>query len=108
MDKGDFVGRAGLAEHQRRGPRRCLVGVGLTEPGVPRADYPLLHDGRAVGAVTSGTRSPTLGKGIALGYVEPAASGLGTALAVEIRSRAVAAEVVRLPFHRSGGERRTP
>jgi aminomethyltransferase len=108
MDKGEFVGRDALAAHRQRGPRRCLVGVELTEPGVPRADYAILHDGRRVGAATSGTRSPTLGKGIALGYVEPAASGPDTALAVEIRGRAVAAKVVRLPFYRSGEARRTP
>ena len=105
MDKGDFVGRAALEEHRRRGPRRCLVGVELVEAGVPRAGYRVLREHRAVGELTSGTKSPTLGKGIALGYVEPAASGPGTALAVEIRGRAAAARVVPLPFYRSGGER---
>jgi len=103
MEKGDFLGRAALAVHRERGPRRSLVGVVLGEAGVPRAGYRLLCDGKPVGAVTSGTMSPTLGKGIALGYVEPTASGVGTTLAVEIRGRAVAAQVVRLPFYRSGG-----
>jgi aminomethyltransferase len=105
MDKGDFVGRAALVTHRAHGPRRCLVGVELSEPGVPRAGYRILRDGRAVGEVTSGTKSPTLGKGIALGYVEPTASNRATALAVEIRGKPVAARVVRLPFYRSGGER---
>jgi aminomethyltransferase len=105
MEKGDFVGRAALAAHRRRGPRRCLVGIELTEPGIPRAGYRVLANDRVLGDVTSGTKSPTLGKGIALGYVEPAASEPGTALAVEIRGRAVAARVVRLPFYRSSGER---
>lgn len=108
MDKGEFIGRAALEEHKRRGPRRCLIGLELDQAGVPRADYPLLRDGRPIGKVTSGTKSPTLGKGIALGYVEPAASGRDTALAVEIRSRAVAAHVVRVPFYRSTGEPQTP
>jgi aminomethyltransferase len=100
MDKGEFVGRAGLAAHLQRGPRRLLVGVALTTPGVPRAGYRVLRDGVAVGELTSGTKSPTLGKGIALGYVEPAASRVGTALAIEIRGRAIPAEVVSLPFYR--------
>lgn len=107
MDKGDFVGRAALEAHRQRGLQRCLVGVELVELGVPRAGYRLLRDGRPVGEVTSGTKSPTLGKGIALGYVERAASGVGTALAVEIRGRAVAAQVVRVPFYRSGMGPRT-
>ncbi|MGH7789303.1 MAG: glycine cleavage T C-terminal barrel domain-containing protein, partial [Candidatus Binatia bacterium] len=97
-----FVGRAALEAHRRRGPRRCLVGIEMRDPGVPRADYRLLRDGTAVGVLTSGTKSPTLGKGIALGYVEPAVSPVGTGLAVEIRGRAAAVEVVRLPFYRSG------
>jgi aminomethyltransferase len=108
MDKGDFVGRAALEAHRQRGPRRCLVGIELTEPGVPRAGYRLLQQGRPLGEVTSGTKSPTLGKGIALGYVEPSASGPNAAMAVEIRSREVAARVVRLPFYRSGGQREAP
>ena len=108
MDKGDFVGRAGLETHRQRGPRRCLVGIELTEPGVPRAGYRVLRQGSAVGEVTSGTKSPTLGKGIGLGYVEPSASGPDTPTAVEIRGREVAARVVRLPFYRSGGQREAP
>ena len=101
-DKSDFVGRAALLADRARGPRRCLVGVELTGPGVPRAEYRVLRDGQPVGVLTSGTKSPTLGKGIALGYVEPAASAVGTTLAVEIRGRAVAAQVVSLPFYRRG------
>ena len=101
LDKGDFVGRAALLEAKARGPRRCLVGIETTAAGIPRADYPLLRDGARVGQVTSGTKSPTLGKGIALGYVEPTASALGTALAVEIRGRAIEAQVVRVPFYKA-------
>ncbi len=102
-EKGDFIGRDALLAAQARGPRRRLVGVELVDAGVPRADYRVLRDGQAVGALTSGTKSPTLGKGIALGYVEPAASAAGTTLAVEIRGRAAAARVVPLPFYRRGG-----
>jgi aminomethyltransferase len=102
MEKDDFVGRAALQAHRQHGPRRSLVGIELTEPGIPRAEYRILRDGQAIGAVTSGTKSPTLGKAIGLGYVDPAASAIETVLAVEIRGRAVAARVVRLPFYRSG------
>ena len=101
LDKGDFVGRAALREAKAHGLRRCLVGIETTAAGIPRADYALLRDGARVGHVTSGTKSPTLGKGIGLGYVDPAVSGIGTPLAVEIRGRAVDATVVRVPFYRS-------
>ncbi|MBX3025318.1 glycine cleavage system aminomethyltransferase GcvT [bacterium] len=101
--KGEFVGRAALLAARARGPRRLLVGIELVDPGVPRAEYRVLRDGEPVGVLTSGTKSPTLGKGIALGYVDPAASAVDTALAVEIRARAAAARVVPLPFYRRGG-----
>ncbi len=100
LDKGEFVGREALDTQRRQPVGRCLIGIELLEPGVPRAGYRLLQNGQPVGDITSGTKSPTLGKGIALGYVERAASALGTALAVEIRGRAVAAQVVRVPFYR--------
>jgi aminomethyltransferase len=54
----------------------------------------------AVGEVTSGTRSPTLGSFIGLAYVITGASAPGTPLAVEIRSRHVPARVVDRPFYR--------
>src|SRR5438034_7985546 len=69
LDKGDFVGRAVLAEQAARGVARRLVGLELAEPGVPRHGYAVWRDGVAVGTVTSGTRSPTLGTYIGLAYV---------------------------------------
>jgi len=102
MEKGEFLGRAALRRRLAEGVRRRLIGLALVEPGVPRADYRILRGGDPVGVVTSGTRSPTLGKGIALGYVDAVAAATGTRLAVEIRNRAVGAEVVPLPFYRRG------
>jgi len=84
------------------GTARKLIGLELTERGVPRDGY-AIHagvDGPKVGAVTSGTLSPTLGKAIAMGYVPPEHGAVGTALAVEIRGRLVPATVVKRPFYR--------
>ena len=55
-----------------------------------------------VGAVTSGTWSPSLGEAIALAYVPPAAAKLGTELAVQIRGKSEPAVVVKRPFYRRG------
>ncbi len=96
----DFIGRAALAQQKEAGPPRKRVGLILTDRGVPRADCAILHDGEPVGVVTSGTMSPTLGKPIAMGFVPPALAAPGTALAIEIRGRPVAAEVVPLPFYK--------
>ncbi len=98
--KASFIGHEALRRQQQDGVSRRLVGLTLTEPGIPRAGYPILGDGKVIGTVTSGTKSPTLGKAIALGYVATGWAGIGTRLAIDIRGRAVAATVVPLPFYR--------
>lgn len=100
LNKGDFIGRDALLRQRSGGVPRHLVGVMMREPGIPRQGYSILHDGEIVGTVTSGTKSPTLGKAIALGYVASTWREVGTKLSVDIRGRAVPAEVVPLPFYK--------
>ena len=98
LDKGPFIGSDVLS---RKEPlRRRLVGLEMEEAGIAREGYPIFHDDREVGRVTSGTFSPTLGKAIALGYVSTDAAALGTEVRVEIRRRRVSARTVRVPFVR--------
>ena len=66
-DKGEFVGRAALAEQKAAGVQRKLVGFEMREPGIPRHGYLLGKDGQRVGEVTSGTQGPTVKKAIGLG-----------------------------------------
>ena len=100
FSKPAFIGRAVLARQKAEGPPRRLVGLELVEPGIARSGYALYRNDRAVGRVTSGTRSPTLGKSIALGYLSPEAAESGAAIDVEIRGRKVCAKIVSLPFVR--------
>jgi aminomethyltransferase len=65
--------------------------------GIARHDYPVKADGETVGRVTSGTRSPTLGKAIGLALVSP---GVEDRFEVEVRGKAVAARAVPLPFYK--------
>jgi aminomethyltransferase len=97
---GDFVGREALAEIAEHGPRRTLVGLTVVGRGIARHGHPIVEDGRAVGAVTSGTMSPTLGKPIAMGYVPSDDTAPGTMLGVDIRGAEVPAEIVALPFYK--------
>jgi len=99
LDKGDFVGRQALQKQKEAGLSRKLVGFTLTEPGIPRHGYAVLQDGKQVGVVTSGTKSPTLSTSIGLAYVPPAAAAEGSTFAVDIRGRAAAAKVVKTPFY---------
>ena len=97
---GDFVGREALAARASEGPRRRLVGLTIRSRRIPRHGYPVLADGQARGAVTSGAPSPTLGVPIAMAYLEAGTDLEHSVLAVDIRGDAVPADVTELPFYR--------
>ncbi len=96
--KGEFIGKSALMKVQREGLRRKLVGFELQDKAFPRQGYPIRASGTSVGTVTSGTFSPTLDRGIGLGYVPPALSEPGKRIAISVRNREVPATVVALPF----------
>lgn len=101
LDKGsDFIGRDALMAEKAEGLRRKLVGIELTERGVPRAGYPILQNGVVVGALTSGVMAPTLGKPIGMGFMETGEMTPGNAIAIEIRGKQIPAEIVPLPFYK--------
>ncbi len=93
-----FIGQAALQKQKEAGLPRKLVGIRLLERGVPRSPYRVLQAGKPVGEVTSGTFSPSLNIGVALGYVPTGLAAIGTRLEIEIRDQAVPAEVVAVPF----------
>jgi aminomethyltransferase len=101
MEKGDFIGRAALERAKSSGLTRTLVGLEMVERGIARDGYCCCDEtGKAIGVVTSGSPSPTLGKNIALAYVPPAMSVIGTPVYVEIRSQKAKAQVVPTPFYK--------
>ena len=96
--KESFRGSEILREQRAQGKVRSLRGLLLLERGVPRAGMPVLdNSGREVGLVTSGTYSPTLKAGVALALLEPNIE-LGLHVAIDIRGRAIAAQIVKIPF----------
>lgn len=101
MEKGEFIGRAALEHAKAAGLQRTLVGIEMIDRGIARDEYRCLDEsGQPIGVVTSGSPSPTLGKNIALAYVPPAFSALGTVLCVEIRGQKYKAHVVATPFYK--------
>jgi aminomethyltransferase len=102
FDKGAFIGRDALLRQRSEGLAKQLVGLKMEGSGVPRHGYTLWSGNDRLGAVTSGTQSPTLGVGIALGYAPPSFCSVGQTLDVEIRNRRVPARVIALPFYRRG------
>ena len=100
LEKGDFVGRAALQAIALAGPSRKLIGLQMLENAIPRAGYEVRADGAAVGKVTSGTLSPTLGEKIAMALVPAEFSDIGNAFDVVVRERPYRAEQVKLPFYK--------
>ncbi len=96
-DKGDFPGRDALVAERERGIHRRLVGISTPSRRPPRAGYPILVDGAAVGEVTSGNYSPVLEHGIALGFVPPDVA-VGDEVAIDVRGNRVPGQVVATPF----------
>src|SRR5258705_3200252 len=101
MEKGDFIGRAALERAKAAGLTRTLIGLEMIDRGIARDEYPCCNEaGEAIGVITSGSPSPTLGKNIALAYVPPADSAGATILYGEIRAQKGKAQVVPTPFYK--------
>ncbi len=101
-DKPSFRGRDALVAERERGVTRRLAGLATDGRQPPREGGIVHHEGRRVGVVTSGNFSPVLGHGIALAFLEPAATEVGTRVEVEQRGRRLAASVAETPFVRAG------
>nr|WP_299033529.1 glycine cleavage system aminomethyltransferase GcvT [uncultured Tenacibaculum sp.] len=97
----DFVNAEALKAQKEAGVTRKLVAFELTERGVPRHDYEIVDaDGNNIGRVTSGTMSPSLGKGIGLGYVTIENSKVDSDIFIQVRKKQLSAKVVKLPFYK--------
>jgi aminomethyltransferase len=101
MEKPDFIGRTALEKAKAEGLTKTLVGLEMVDRGIARDGYKILDEaGREIGYVTSGSPAPFLKKNIALAYVPPAQSAIGTTVTVEIRGQGVRAQVVPTPFYK--------
>lgn len=98
LDKGGFLGREALSAIKAGGVDRNLVGLQLEGKNVPRKGYPITVEGREVGKVTSGGFSPTLERGIGMGYIPKTVAMTGTPVQVAIRGNHCETEIVPLPF----------
>jgi aminomethyltransferase len=96
----DFIGQPVLKRVKEEGPQRKITGFEVEGKRIARQGASVLQDGQQVGAVTSGTLSPTLGKNIAMGLLKSELSQPGTRVEIDIRGTRTPATVVALPFYK--------
>jgi aminomethyltransferase len=95
----EFNNRDYFLKQKAEGLTKRLVGFELLEKGIPRHDYEIFDDtGTKVGVVTSGTMSPSLGKGIGLAYIDVPHHKTGTELFLEIRKKQIPIKICKIPF----------
>ena len=97
----NFINSDNLLKQKELGTQRRLVAFELDERGIPRQGYDILNNqGDKIGEVTSGTMSPTLAKGIGMGYIPTNVKSVGTKIYIQIRKKIIPATIVKLPFYR--------
>ena len=97
----EFNNSKALKHQKEHGVERKLIGFELNERGIPRNGYDIVDgNGKKIGEVTSGTMSPSLGKGIGLGYVSPVFASVDSKIYIQVRKKAISATVVKLPFYK--------
>jgi len=98
----DFTNSEALKAEKERGSERKLIAFELDNRGIPRHGYDIVDgNGKTIGIVTSGTMSPSLGKGIGLGYVPTIFADVNSKINIQIRKNAIPATVVKLPFYKN-------
>ena len=102
LQAGRFIGQDALQRISREGIQRQLVGFSLDGKRSARQGMHIIHDGVQSGIITSGCLSPTLGRPIAMGYIDAASATPGTRVQIDLTKAMVDAEVVKLPFYKAG------
>ena len=100
LDAGAFIGQEALKKIAETGPDRSLAGLVLEGRRTPRQGMIVNADGAEIGVVTSGCLSPTLGRPIAMAYLDAARAEPGGAVEVVLGGNEVTAEIVSLPFYK--------
>ena len=102
LDAGAFIGQEALKKIAETGPDRSLAGLVLEGRRTPRQGMIVNADGAEIGVVTSGCLSPTLGRPIAMAYLDAARAEPGGAVEVLLGGNEVTAEIVSLPLYKRG------
>ena len=99
LDKPEFIGKEALEKQKSEGVKRRIVGLELEGNAIPRHGYPVEVDGKQVGEVTTGYRSISTGKSVAMAMIDKPFDKLGTKVEVRIRKKTFPATVVKKRFY---------
>lgn len=99
LDKPEFIGKEALAAQKADGVKRRIVGLELEGNAIPRHGYPVEVNGEQVGEVTTGYRSISTGKSVAMAMINKPYDKLGTEVEVRIRKKTFPAKVVKKRFY---------
>jgi len=94
----EFIGKGPIEKQKAKDDYPRFRGFICLEPGIPRHGCKIEVNGKEIGPITSGTMSPVLKKGIALGFVPKQYKEPGTKVDIVIRDKRVKAEVVKPPM----------
>ncbi|MBI3812761.1 MAG: glycine cleavage system aminomethyltransferase GcvT [Nitrospirae bacterium] len=100
LEKTDFIGRGVMVRQKENGIARKLIGFELSQRGVPRHGHKILSGEQEIGLVSSGNHSPSLNKGIGMGYIRTAFAKAGGEVQIDIRGNAVPAVISERPFYK--------
>jgi len=110
-EKHSYIGWSRLSEIAKQGPAKVRRGI-ILDDKIPRRDFKVTDAaGEEIGVVTSGTFSPLLKKGIAMGYVKTPSSQVGEVVKVVVRDAPSSGRIVKFPFYDDslyGWKRKTP
>ncbi len=99
LDKEEFIGKEALAAQKANGVKRRIIGIELEGNAIPRHGYPVEVNGEVVGEVTTGYRSISTGKSVAMAMVNKPYDKLGTEVEIRIRKKTFPGKVVKKRFY---------
>ena len=101
LNQREFVGSNKINMLKKNYTKKSVC-LEMIDKGIPRKDYSIKLDNTEIGLITSGTYSPSLSKGIAIGLIDKDSAVIGSVLDVEIRDRTMKCKIIKPPFYKNG------
>ena len=101
LDKSDFIGKEAIVADKNK-INKTLFSFIMVDRAIPRSGYEVIHGRSSVGNVTSGTMSPSLKKGIGIGYIDKLYYEIGANIKIDVRGKLKQAQIVQAPFYKDG------